>query len=188
MIILASASPRRKQLLSLITEDFGIVPSEVDERTDLADPKAIVYELAYRKAKPVSEQYPDDIVIGADTVVYADSEVLGKPKDRHDAERMMHILSGKTHEVWTGVCLMRRGEALREESGSLVTFCELTDEEIRHYAEHEDVLDKAGAYAVQEGAAKYVIRIDGSWTGIMGLPVDLVYRMLKDMHHKHDDR
>lgn len=185
MIILASESPRRQQLLSLITTDFGVVPSDVDEHTDLADPKAIVYELAHRKARQIADQYPDDTVLGADTVVYVDGEVLGKPKDRRDVERMMHLLSDKTHEVWTGVCLIRGSRTLREESGSLVTFCRLSDEEIRHYAEHEDVLDKAGAYAIQEGAAKFVLRIDGSWTGIMGLPVELVYRLLKDMR-RHD--
>lgn len=188
MIILASGSPRRAELLALITKDFGIVESDVDEHTDLDDPKAIVYELAKRKAEPVAKQYPDDIVIGADTVVYVDSEVLGKPKDKADAERMIRKLAGKTHEVWTGVCLLRGDRQLREESGSLVTFSEMSDEEIRHYVEHEDVLDKAGAYAVQEGAAKFVLRIDGSYTGIMGLPVELVYRLLKDMRRDDERR
>lgn len=183
MIILASGSPRRQQLLALITEDFGIVPSDVDEHTGLDDPKAIVHELAHRKAKQVADQYPDDCVIGSDTVVYVDSEVLGKPKDREDVKRMMRTLSGKTHEVWTGVCVIHGRDERREESGSLVTFCELTDEEIEHYARHEDVLDKAGGYAIQEGAAKFTVRIDGSWTGIMGLPVELVYRMLREMHY-----
>lgn len=188
MIILASESPRRAELLARITTDFGIVPSDVDEHTNLDDPRTIVYELAKRKAEHVAREYPDDIVIGADTVVYVDGEVLGKPKDRKDVERMMRTLSGKAHEVWTGICMIRGKTDLHEESGSIVTFVELSEEEIHHYAEHEDVLDKAGAYAVQEGASKFVERIDGSCTGVMGLPVAVVYRMLKrirqDIRHE----
>lgn len=179
MIILASASPRRAELLSLITTDFGIVPSDADERTDLADPKDIVAELARRKARAVAPQYPHDLVLGADTIVYVDSRILGKPRDEEDAVRMIRLLQAKTHEVWTGVCMIRDSRELLEVSGSLVTFSEISEEEARRYVRTEKVLDKAGAYAIQEGAAKFVDRIDGSYSGVMGLPVALVYQMLK---------
>lgn len=179
MIILASASPRRSQLMSLITNDFVVVPSEVSEQTDLADPRAIVSELARRKAREVAKSHAEDLVIGADTVVCVDSEILGKPKDDRDAVRMIRQLQAKTHEVWTGICMIEEERELREESGSLVTFCEISEREAERYVHDEDVLDKAGAYAIQEGAAKFVERIDGSCTGVMGFPVALVYRMLK---------
>lgn len=180
MIVLASQSPRRSQLLSLITADFRVQPACVDEHTDLQDdPRAMVYELARRKAQAVAADFPDDIVIGADTVVYVDSEVLGKPKDKDDVKRMMRTLRAKPHQVWTGVCMIWDGEEQNEQSGSIVDFTDISDREIDEYADTEDVMDKAGAYAIQEGAAKFVERIDGSYTGIMGLPVEIVYHMLK---------
>lgn len=180
MIILASKSPRRAELLSLITTDFGVVPSDADEKTDIPDPQDIVAELAKRKAEAVAKSYPDDIVIGADTVVYADGEILGKPKDRQDAFRMIQKLAAKTHEVWTGVCVKAPGrDADCRSSGSLVTFTAISEEEARRYADTEDVLDKAGAYAIQGAAAKFIDRIDGSCSGVMGFPVSVVYRMLK---------
>lgn len=178
MIILASKSPRRRELLSLITQKYQVIPSEIEECSNLDEPRAIVRELACRKARSVAKDHPHDIVLGADTLVYVDSEILGKPLDKEDAVRMIRKLAGKTHEVWTGVCLVWEDRCVQDESGSLVTFCDISEKEAEEYVMHEDVLDKAGAYAIQEGAAKFVERVDGSPSGVMGLPVCLTYKLL----------
>lgn len=184
MIILASESARRAELLSLITKDFEIIPSRIDECSNEADPKAIVYDLAYAKAREVAKDHPDDIVIGADTLVYVDSEVLGKPKDDADAVRMIRKLADKTHEVWTGVCLLWKDRRLSEESGSLVTFGPVSEKEAEDYVHSENVLDKAGAYAIQGSASRFIDRIDGSYSGVIGLPVSIVYRLLRRIQEK----
>lgn len=181
MIILASASPRRRELLSIITPRFEVAISEVDESTDIKDPERIVVELARRKAGAIAAKHLDDLVIGCDTIVFADGEILGKPKDLADAERMIRLLQGRVHTVYTGVAMRRGSRELTDMSATAVMFTAMDDEEIKDYLRTEDVLDKAGAYAIQEGAAKYVRCIDGSFSGVVGMPVEIVYHMLKKM-------
>lgn len=178
MIILASASPRRKELMALVTGEFKVVASDVDEASGIKEPGALVTELARRKAAAVFEAHPNDVVIGADTIVYIDGEILGKPADAADARRMIEKLSGNTHTVYTGVCVMRPGGERAEYCATDVTFAALSGAETDTYLATENVLDKAGAYAIQGGAAKLIRRVDGCFFNVVGLPVRLLYEML----------
>lgn len=180
-MILASASPRRKELLSLITADFRVVISGADETCAVKDPRSLVRFLAERKAYSVAEKYPGETVIGADTVVEADGEVFGKPKDEADARRMLGRLSGCTHFVHTGVCVVRGEKHLAKTFTTKVRFRKLADGEIDLYLKQEDVADKAGAYAIQGPAAKFVEGIDGCFFNVVGLPVSGLYGMLKEL-------
>lgn len=180
MIILASASPRRKELLSLLTDDFAVVAADVDEDVKTADPKELVRVLSLKKARAVSHAgHKQDTVIGCDTVVFVDGEILGKPRDKEDARRMIGLLSGNTHTVYTGVALIKDGYEDVCAEKTLVTFDKLSKEEIERYVESTDIYDKAGAYAVQGEAAKFISRIDGCFYNVMGLPVNTLYNMLK---------
>ncbi|MBD5558864.1 MAG: septum formation protein Maf [Clostridia bacterium] len=179
MIILASASPRRQELLSRITLDFQVISSDVSEETDSGDPREVVSELAGRKAEAVSRLHPSDVVIGCDTVVYAGGEILGKPQDRRDAERMMRLLAGRDHRVCTGVDIRRGTERRLGVDYTRVSFTEISEEELAWYLDHADYMDKAGAYAIQGEASRFIRCIDGSPSGVMGLPIELTYHMLK---------
>lgn len=179
MIILASASPRRRELLSRITADFEVMASDVDEQVESYDPETVVRELALRKAEAVSSGRPHDIVIGCDTVVYSQGEILGKPQDRADAGRMMRMLAGRRHLVFTGVALMQGERRLYERDRTQVTFTDISERELAHYLDREDIYDKAGAYAIQGAASKFIRGIEGSCSGVMGLPVEMVYHMLQ---------
>ncbi|MGI6152535.1 MAG: Maf family protein [Christensenellaceae bacterium] len=179
MLVLASQSPRRQELLKLITEDFIIEASDVDESSDERDPAKLVEMLAKRKARDVFKKHPADIILGADTVVYANSEILGKPRDMADAKRMVCSLAGSMHEVYTGVCLCAEKTERTEVFSTKVYFNEISEAELENYLENAYVLDKAGAYAVQEAAARFVRRIEGCYFNVMGLPVSGVYQMLK---------
>lgn len=178
MILLASASPRRRELLERITPDFRVEVSDVDEQTAERDPEAVVRELALRKAAAVAQSHPQDAVLGCDTVVYAHGQILGKPHDLADAARMMRLLAGGEHLVYTGVALVQGGRRLVRSDCTRVEMTAVSEAELSCYLAQEDVLDKAGAYAIQGGASKFIRRIDGSCTGVMGLPVELVYHML----------
>lgn len=183
MIVLASASPRRKELLSLLTQDFVVEPSHADETCDIKEASELVRFLARKKAADVFAKRPGDVVIGADTVVKApDGEIFGKPKDTADARRMLKTLSGNTHTVYTGVCVMYGDKILEDVSGSEVRFAEISEAELAKYLERESVMDKAGAYAVQGGAAKFVKGINGCFFNIVGLPVSMLYEMLTSLH------
>ncbi len=179
MIVLASQSPRRRELLSLITDEFKVVVSGEDESTDIMEPKDRVMCLAQRKARAVFAHRPNDIVIGADTVVYARGEILEKPVDTDDAGRMMRLLSGSAHSVYTGVCVVYPGGELLEHCVTEVEFCEITEAELRKYIATEQLLDKAGAYAIQGGAAKFIRGVKGCFFNVVGLPVNMLYGMLQ---------
>lgn len=181
MIILASASPRRKELLSLITKDFEVVVSGADESGGPKAPCNLVRFLAEKKAESVFTAHSGDTVIGADTVVEANGEIFGKPVDERDARRMLEALSGTTHFVHTGVCVMRTDRKLTEVFTTTVTFRALGPEEIDTYLNEEDVADKAGAYAIQGSAAKFVTGIEGCFFNVVGLPVSGLWRMLFEM-------
>ena len=180
-IVLASQSPRRRQLLALITPEFRVQVSQVDEhKIQAPDPAALARALAEAKARAVAAQCaPDEIVIGSDTVVDCDGQVLGKPADAADAARMLRLLSGRTHLVHTGVCLARGGQSESFVHTSQVEFYPLNEEEIAAYIATGEPFDKAGAYGIQGGAALFCKEIRGDFFSIMGLPVSLLARHLR---------
>ena len=185
-MILASASPRRQEILRNAAIPFVVQPSDVPE-VPLPEeaPKGYAERLAREKALAVAQLRPQDIVLGADTVVVVDQEILEKPRDASDATRMLRLLSGKTHEVITGVCLVKLRTENRELrtglESTLVTMNDLTDEDIRAYIATGEPMDKAGAYAIQGIASRWITRIEGDYFNVVGLPVALVYRMLQEM-------
>lgn len=202
MLVLASASPRRQDLLSSAGISFAVQPADLDE-TPLAGESArdCAERLAREKALAVWRTRPRDLVLGADTVVVVDSAILGKPLDSDDAARMLRMLSGRVHQVITGVCLARPSrtapsataakasrEGVRTEDCELrassettfVTFNAMTNAEIRDYVATGEPMDKAGAYAIQGMASRWIPRIEGDYSNVVGLPVALVYRMLRE--------
>lgn len=179
MIILASKSPRRKELLEMIGIDFKIVESNFDEHSISSDNiERLPLLEATSKAEVVAKSYPNDIVIGADTGVFIDGLMLGKPTDRDDAIRMLKLLSGKTHKVITGVCVIKDNKHYTINSISEVTFYELDEQTINSYADSKEPYDKAGAYAIQGLGATLIKGIKGDYFTIMGLPVAELNRLL----------
>ncbi len=179
MIVLASESPRRRELLSMLGIEFEVISCDVDETTQIDNPKKRVLHLAQRKARAGLCIRPNDTVIGADTIVYASGQILEKPMDAADAARMIRLLSGKVHTVYTGVCILSSKAEVLDCCTTEVEFAILTEAEIAQYIKTEQVLDKAGAYAIQGAAAKFVSRIEGCYYNVMGLPVHLLYDTLK---------
>jgi septum formation protein len=187
MLLLASASPRRKELLAQAGFSFEVRPSSIPEEYRAGeDPIAFATRLAREKAQAVfaSDPLNDDsrMVLGADTVVLAEGEILGKPSDASDAARMLHLLSGRTHHVITGVCLVSAvaTESAAEITG--VTFTTLSDAEIDAYIASGEPMDKAGAYGIQGRAAKWIPRIQGCYFNVVGLPLALVANMVEGMN------
>ena len=179
-LILASASPRRAELLRYITEDFEVIPSGEEETVAEGLPcQQLVAELARIKACSVLARYPDAVVIGSDTVVAIDGRVLGKPKDREDAFAMLQALSGRTHTVYTGVCLASKDRLEQFTSATHVTFFPLKKEEILHYLDTGEPFDKAGAYGIQGQGALFCSGIEGDFYTVMGLPVALTAKKLE---------
>ena len=179
-IILASRSPRRQELIANIISDFSVVVSDAEEVL----PEGIFPEdapayLALLKAQAVAADYPDDVVIGADTVVILDGEVLGKPRDRDDAVRMLHSLSGKTHTVVTGCAIVKDGQITSFSDITRVEFYPLDDREIMEYIATGEPFDKAGAYGIQGRGCVLVKRIEGDFFNVMGLPVARLKRELE---------
>ena len=188
-IILASASPRRAELLRAAAIPFETDASDVDETRrpgELPDP--YVRRLAEEKARAVAPKHPDRVVLAADTVVVVDGDVLGKPQDAADAVRMLALLSGRTHSVLTGVCVVKAGglpaEAPQARRGvqvdvaeTRVEFAPLSRADIEWYVASREPMDKAGAYAIQGLGSRFVTRIEGSYSNVVGLPVALVARM-----------
>ncbi len=182
MLILASKSPRRKELLSIITKDFTIIPAVGEENADKKlPPKEYVSKLAEDKADEVFALHKEAAVIGADTVVAAGKEILGKPKDKADAFRMLKLLSGTTHSVFTGVCVISGGERKVFCEETEVEFYPLTDEEIEGYIATGEPFDKAGAYGIQDKGALLVKRINGDYYNVMGLPAGRLYRVMREL-------
>ena len=178
-LVLASASPRRAQLLNEAGYDFDVAPAEIDERRrDGEDPRRYVARLARAKTVAVAPAFPGRVVVGADTVVLIDDLVLGKPHDTAEAKRMLARLSGRSHDVLTGVVLMRDARVLEGFELTHVTFARLADARIEWYVATGEPADKAGAYAVQGIGSRFVEQIDGSYTNVVGLPVPLVDRLL----------
>lgn len=183
MLILASASPRRREILKKITKDFTVVPSDAEERTEAGlAPEETVKRLAALKAQSVFDKHPKDLVIGADTIVYFNGEVYGKPKDKEDARRMLKNLSGNIHCVYTGVALLKEGVKLNFYDKTEVEFNALSDEFIDMYVNSGIPMDKAGAYGIQSGY-DIVKSFKGSYTNIVGLPLELVREVLSDLKY-----
>ena len=180
-LILASASPRRREILQTAGLAFTVRVSETDETIPSGMPphEAVQY-LAKQKAVAAAANSPDDVVIGADTVVALDGEILGKPRDAADAARMLHLLSGKTHDVYTGVCLANAGRAETFYVCTRVTFYPMTDEQIADYIATGEPMDKAGAYGIQGRGCTLVESIRGDYFNVVGLPIAALYRKLKD--------
>ena len=179
MIILASQSPRRQELLKYITTEFEIRVSEVDEALpDGISPSDAVLYLSNIKAQPFANG--DDIVIGADTVVALDGKLLGKPRSEKEAAEMLRSLSGRIHKVYTGVAIVCGDKVTSFFDETEVEFYPLTDEEIFDYVATGEPMDKAGAYGIQGRGAVLVKRINGDYFNVMGLPISKVYRELKD--------
>jgi septum formation protein len=177
-IILASASPRRAELLRAAGIHFTIRVADVDESLWLDEtPQAYVARLAQTKALAVVQ--PDEIVLGADTTVVIGHEIAGKPINIDDAKRMLQMLSGQWHEVLTGVSLVRNREITTEVAVTRVKFAMMSEAEIEWYATSGEPDDKAGAYAIQGLASRFIERIEGSYSNVVGLPLETVYRMLK---------
>ena len=203
MLVLASASPRRHELLRNAGIAFTVQPADIDE-TPLADeaPRDCAERLAREKALAVWRARPQDSVLGADTIVVADEIILGKPVNAEDAMRMLRMLSGRVHKVITGVCLVeavasdqlpvaskvasRSDERLRPSNPdlrvssetTLVTMTQLSDDEIREYVATGEPMDKAGAYAIQGMASRWIPRVEGDYSNVVGLPIALLYRLL----------
>ena len=183
-IILASGSPRRKQLLAQMgIETFRVISSDADETVEPGlSPARIVDILSARKAEAVADHAkPGGLVIAADTIVALDDAVLGKPNDGLEAFRMLSALSGRRHQVYTGVTLLRDGERRTEHEVTTVTFRELTQDDITRYIATGEPMDKAGAYGIQGDGALLVERIEGDYFNVMGLPVCRLGRMLAGM-------
>jgi septum formation protein len=206
MLVLASASPRRQELLRNAGIAFEVQPADIDEAPLAGEnPRECAERLAREKAFAVWKTRPHEVVLGADTVVVIDGSILNKPTDPSDAARMLHLLSGRTHEVITAVCVVRpaapkpatresretaqskiRYELLETENGelrttsesTLVTMSAIPEKEIEEYVATGEPMDKAGAYAIQGRASRWIPRIEGDYTNVVGLPVALVYRLL----------
>ncbi len=177
-LVLASQSPRRRELLTLLGRPFRVQVASVDETMEDLPVEQAVARLSYRKAAAVGAG-DNQIVIGADTVVVLNGEILGKPRDAEDAIRMLKSLSGRTHQVMTGVCLLSGDKALTHTEVTEVTFRPLTDREIRDYVATKEPMDKAGAYGIQGGAARFVEGIRGDYFNVVGLPVCRLGLMLE---------
>ena len=179
MLILASASPRRSELLAAAGIEHIVRPASIPEIRDANEAaEDFVRRLAQAKALALPRA-AGEIVLGADTVVCIDDEVLGKPKDDQDARRMLGLLSGRSHLVLTGICLLGEGASIVDVATTRVSFARLTEEEISQYTQTGEPVDKAGAYAIQGMASKFVSGIEGSYGNVVGLPVALVYQHLK---------
>lgn len=177
-LILASSSPRRKELLTQLGIPFEISVPEVDEHCALPGPDA-VRALSRRKAEAAARMNPGRYVLAADTLVCIHGQTLGKPRDPEDAKRMLRLLSGNTHQVYTGVTVISpEGTLLTDVDHSDVTFAPMDDRMIEDYVATGEPLDKAGAYGIQGRASLFVSRLEGSYSGVMGLPLALVRQLL----------
>jgi septum formation protein len=184
MIILASGSPRRREILSDLGAELKIITADVDESSDERDPERLAEALAIKKGQAVYEKLLRDgssdatlPIISADTVVFCEGEIMGKPCDRADAERMLKKLSGKAHTVTTGICVISNGVPFSSYLTTRVFVDPLTDEEINAYIDTRDPFDKAGAYGIQGVFSKHISKIDGCYFNVVGLPINALSKL-----------
>jgi septum formation protein len=181
MLVLASASPRRQELLRNAGILFEVQPAHIAENPLPGEAAQDCAErLAREKALAVAHERPNDCVLGADTLVVVDGQLLGKPSSASDAVRMLRLLSGREHRVITGVCLAVRGQPSVSSETTLVTVSKIEDKDIADYVASGEPMDKAGAYAIQGIASRWIPRIEGDYSNVVGLPVALVFRMLRE--------
>lgn len=188
MIILASASPRRKEILSALGVDFSVVTADTDESSDISDPQALTEELAARKGRAVrkrlcaeSPELADNaVIISADTVVYAGGEILGKPRNTEHALSMLRSLSGASHSVISGVAVTVGGVTKSASCVTTVNVDEIPEDELKAYAESDEPRDKAGAYAIQGRFSVWIRSIEGCYFNVVGLPVNLLNKLYYD--------
>lgn len=181
-IILASASPRRRELLAQIGLDFQVLVSEVEEKVNTDIPYLVVEQLSAQKAQAVAQKLEKEepaLVIGADTIVACDGQILGKPRDKEEAVQMLRKLNGRSHQVYTGVTLIFGDKIKTFYEATEVEFYPMTEEEIGAYVETPDPLDKAGAYGIQGFCARYIKGITGDYNNVVGLPVGRLYQEMK---------
>lgn len=194
-MILASASPRRRELLARIGMEFEVMPSDAEEKTENGSPAGMVRELSGMKALAVfqklsGEEKAQSLVIGADTVVALDDNIMGKPKNREDAVKMLSALQGRTHQVYTGITLIwQEGKSMAEKEISFyeetsVTMFPMTPEEIEEYVATGEPMDKAGAYGIQGKFAAYIKGISGDYYNVVGLPIGRLYQEIKKIYEK----
>lgn len=183
-IILASKSPRRREILETLGLSFEVVVSDADENTAEKDPARLVEVLSRIKGEAVRDRLreegrdlSDTLILSSDTVVAIDGEILGKPRDAADARRMLRLYSGRTHEVLSGVCLIKGETVAVSHERTLVAFDEMSEEEITSYVEKNAPYDKAGAYAIQGAASAYIRGIEGDYFNVVGLPVHRMCRL-----------
>ena len=189
MYVLASASPRRRELLQLILPEFTVRPAECDESCEIQDPRSLVMELARRKCRAaVAVSSPEDVVIAADTLVFLDGQPLGKPRDAQDACTMLRKLSGRTHQVLTAYSLWAKGQEVTRCVQTAVTFFPLTDAEICAYVDTKEPMDKAGSYGIQGKGALLVAGIRGDYYNVVGLPISDLARTLRKQNLLPEER
>lgn len=182
-IILASNSPRRKELMNLLQIDYEIIVSQVDEIIDKTLTESeLVMDLAYQKAADIFKTHKDDVVLGFDTLVYIEDHILGKPKTKEEAKDMLSLLSGQTHTVITGCAIISKGFSKSFYEKTRVTFYPMTNREIDEYIATNEPFDKAGAYAVQGYGSKFIKSINGDYYTVMGLPLSRLYHELQNMN------
>lgn len=182
MLLLASASPRRRELLHQIAVPHRAVPAHIDERRHAGEePRAYVRRLALEKASAIALQHPEATVLAADTTVVLGEEVLNKPGDRAEAERMLRLLAGRTHHVHTGIAVVHHGTAHSHVESTAVVFTSILDEELDSYLQTGDSLDKAGAYGIQGFAARWIQSIEGDYSNVVGLPLAATLRLLRSV-------
>jgi septum formation protein len=181
-VVLASQSPRRRELLTLVGIPHEVVPADIDETPFPHEaPAAYTERLAREKVAAVADRFPDAVTIGSDTTVVIGGELLAKPEDEADARRMLRLLSGRTHTVHTAVAVCRGDRVASGVEDVAVTFRSLGDDEIAAYVATREPMDKAGAYGIQGYGAALVERIEGDFFGVMGLPVRLVLGLLEEV-------
>lgn len=183
MLILASASPRRAELLTAAGIEFTVRATDVDE-TLLPGESPADYVLRLSRSKALAVARPGDLVLGADTTVVIHDEIAAKPIDHADAKRMLRALSGQWHDVLTGVTLLRDDMILSDVDTTRVRFVEISDSELDWYVNTGEPMDKAGAYGIQGLASRFVERIEGNYANVVGLPVEMVYRMIKEVESR----
>ncbi len=186
-VILASGSPRRRQLLQLVGIDHDVVPSDIDETIRSGElPEQYCERLAREKAEHIAKDKPESVVIGADTIVVIDDQILGKPRDVEDAARMLRMLSGRSHTVMTAVAATLDGRTVSSVELVDVTFLPLDDERIAAYIRTREPMDKAGAYGIQGYGATIVRRIDGDYFAVMGLSLVRLVALMRELGVAYD--
>jgi septum formation protein len=180
-LVLASASPRRRELLAQAGYSFDVVPADIDEtrHTDEA-PAGYVQRLALEKARAIHALHPGAIILGADTTVVLDGQVLNKPRDQADAERMLRALAGRVHQVHTGIAVVSGAAEQHHIETTSVFFSEIAESDLQVYLATGDSLDKAGAYGIQGYAARWITRIEGDFFNVVGLPIAATVRLLSE--------